>query len=142
MDATPRRNYHKGNYGKALSMFSDVCWERELGGKDVDQMWETFCKFFSIVVKQCVLLYDIGKLRKSKKWMNKHLLEMIRKKEEAWKKYRKNMKLKRLLKRYQYTRNKVTSAVRKAKFEYEHKLAKEVKNNPKAFYAMHVVKQL
>ena len=126
-DKSSRLNYHKGNYAKAVSMFAAIKWESELVGKDVEDMWSTFSCLYQMVVRQCVPLYVVCKGKRKKKWMNKCLHQMIQRKEEAWKRHRRNMKSKTLLKKYQDIRNKVTSAVRRAKHEYEHKLAKEVK---------------
>ena len=67
--------------------------------------------------------------------MNMQLLKMIQKKEEAWRRYRSNTRSNKLRKNYQRIRNDVTTEVRRAKFEYEHRLAKEVKSNPKAFFS-------
>ena len=67
--------------------------------------------------------------------MNMQLLKMIQKKEEAWRRYRSNTRSNKQRKNYQRIRNDVTTEVRRAKFEYEHRLAKEVKSNPKAFFS-------
>ena len=61
-------------------------------------------------------------------------MEDIRKKEESWGKYRKKKTTKHL-KWYKKMRNKATRSVREAKYKFELELAREVKTNPKAFYA-------
>ena len=132
---TPRLNYHKGNYSMATHMFRNINWNEVLTGNDVESMWMTFLSYYTSIVEQCVPTYRTDRSRKLKKWMNMSVLRLVRQKEEAWKKYRKNTNSKRLYRKYQHVRNNVTTAVRNAKFEFEHRLAREVKRNPKAFFS-------
>ena len=128
-------NYHKGKYAKASTLFESIPWEAELMGKGVETMWATFLHIYNSVVNQCVPVYNVNKGKRKRKWMNMQLLKMIQKKEEAWRRYRSNTRSNKLRKNYQRIRNDVTTEVRRAKFEYEHRLAKEVKSNPKAFFS-------
>ena len=61
---------------------------------------------------------------------NKH----VQKKEEAWARFRKNRKSRRLREVYTQIRNIVTRIVRKAKFDFEYKLTQEIRATPKTFY--------
>ena len=129
-----KRNYLKADYAKARQLFSGIDWERELYGKDVDEAWDTFLNHYHEVVRVTVPFYPEGRGKAGKKWMNNHILGLIRKKEEMWKIYRKR-KSQRSFSRYKRARNKVTSEIRKAKYNFEHRLAKEVRDNPKSFFA-------
>ena len=132
----PRKNYFKGNYEKASRMFEAVNWEDELKEKTVEEAWDLFKKYYNSTVDKCVPLCpsSSGGCKRKKKWMTRSVMEDIRKKEESWKKYRKR-KTPKHLQRYKKLRNKATRSVREAKYKFELELAREVKTNPKAFYA-------
>lgn len=134
-EADRKLNYHKGRYDQAIEKFKCVKWKEELETKDIESMWNTFLEKYNNIVDECVPMYAANKVKGRKKWMNRHLLRMTKKKDEAWKKHRKHKKSKRLRKAYQKLRNQVTTTIRRAKSDYEHSLAKEVKQNPKVFFA-------
>ena len=99
---------------------------------------ECFPSHYDEVVEKTVPLYHES-LRVKKKWMTKAVLKLVMKKEETWRAYRK-CKSKRNLKRYRSTRNATTTAIRKAKYDFEHRLAREVRDNPRSFLLMHEAK--
>ena len=58
----------------------------------------------------------------------------IRKRNRAWRKYSENRTYFQFL-QYKKARNKVVSVIRKARINFEKKLAAQVKNDPKSFFA-------
>ena len=68
------------------------------------------------------------------KWMTSFVMKQICKKEKAWKHYRKK-KTRISYNHYSSVRNDTTRIVREAKYNFEHQLARDIKSDPKAFYA-------
>ena len=133
---TPRRNFQKGNYAKASKIFDDVNWENILSQKRVNDAWDIFLTHYQNAISQTVPFYpDTRRKQGKKKWITREVLKHVRKKEEAWVRLRKNRKSKRLKEIYTQIRNTATRVVRKAKFDFEHKLAREIKSDPKGFYS-------
>ena len=87
-----RFNYHKGKYVEANNLIEAIDWKRELSGNDLEGMWSTFLRLYNSIVNQCVPLYALNKGKRKKKWMNLQLLKIIKKKENAWRRYRNNVK--------------------------------------------------
>ena len=130
-----KRNFHKTNFTLARQMIREIDWNQELNGKSVDDAWDTFLYHYNEVVAKTVPLYQVNGRKYKKKWMTKGILMLIQKKDELWKLYRKNKKSKKRLMRYKKIRNQVTAAIKKAKCSFEYQLAKEVRDNPRAFFA-------
>ena len=63
------------------------------------------------------------------------MLDQVRLKEEAWIRHRRNGKSNRLKQIYIKARNDTTKVVRKAKYDFEHRLAEEIRFDQRAFYA-------
>ena len=134
-DQQQRRNFHKGDYAEATTMFETINWEEQLSTKGVDEAWALFLDQYQDVVNKTVPLYQQSGSRRKKKWVTGDVLHHTQKKEEAWKRLRKNKGSRGLRRIYNLARNSATNAVRKAKSEFEHKLACDIKTNPRAFYA-------
>ena len=136
MDGQDKRNFHKGDYELASTMFDEVNWEGVLTPLDVDEAWNVFLNKYQSTISQTVPLYSHARRgRYKKKWVTREVLQQVKLKEDAWSKLRKNRNSKRLRQLYVQARNTATKTVRKAKYDFEHKLANEIKSNPKAFYA-------
>ena len=130
-----KRNYHKGSYTEASALFDAIDWEGELANQGVEEAWSTFLGHYRRVVEKTVPLYPIRTQKQHKKWVNKQVLNIVWQKKEAWIRHRKHRKSKRLKEVYLHIQNKCMQIVRKAKQDYEHKLAQEIRYDPRAFYA-------
>ena len=131
-----RRNFQKGDYAKASKMFGDVSWENILSQKSVNDAWDIFFTHYQQVIGQTVPYYpDMRGNQGKKKWITREVLKHVQKKEEAWVKFRRNRKSRRLREVYTQIGNTATRIVRKAKFDFQHKLAQEIRATPKAFYS-------
>ena len=130
-----KRNFFKGNYVEAARMFDAVNWEKEFQDKNVQRAWDVFLDHYNTVIDKCIPLNKSKKGRNgNKKWMTRDVMAAIHRKEEAWLRYRKKRNKVRMSE-YKKLRNKATQSIRKAKYQFEVDLAKDVKSNPKAFYA-------
>ena len=67
-------------------------------------------------------------------WMRKRVRKLIKERNKAWKKYRERSSYVNQI-RYKRKRNEVTSEIREAKESFEYKLAENIKEDPKTFYA-------
>ena len=78
----------------------------------------------------------IRKPRKGKyaPWMKNGIRKGIKKREKLWKQYMQNPTYDRKI-AYTKKRNEVCAAMRKAKLDFECKLAENIKEDPKSFYA-------
>ena len=65
-------------------------------------------------------------------WLDNTTLKLIRKKRKAWAKHKVTKQQSDFL-AFVKIRNSTTSAIRDAKSVYEHNLALDIKNNPKAY---------
>ena len=130
-----KRNFQKANYTEARKLFGMIDWEQEMKDKDVEQSWNIFLQHYHDVVHKTVPPYQVHRGRVKKKWMTNKVLMLIQRKEAMWNSYRKNKCSKRKLMRYRKARNQVTTAIRQAKYVFERKLADEVRDNPRVFYA-------
>ena len=74
--------------------------------------------------------YLSGKRREP--WINRDIINLVKKKHKAWGKYRKN-NTNENWSLYTQTRNHATHEIEKSKQSYEQKLAADIKTNPKFF---------
>ena len=131
----PKRNYHKGRYAEATELFNAIPWDEEMHAQSVDAAWDIFLTHYNTIIDATVPFYPSKTRNRHKKWVNKQVLDQVRRKEEAWIRHRRNRKSKRLKKMYIEARNVATKTVRQAKYDFEHRLASEIKSDPRAFYS-------
>lgn len=131
---TPRLNYHKADTMKMREMFDQVNWEEAFVDKSVDEKWNVFVDNYNRIVKMCVPTYKNKPGCIRAKWMNCRLEMLIRRKQEAWRKYR-GRKNAPHRERYNSARNLVTKEVRAAKCTYEKKVAMDAVRNTRHFWA-------
>ena len=85
-------------------------------------------------VRACVPFYKNKQELSKPKWTNRRLQTLIRKKQEAWQKYR-TRKSETHRERYIKARNLVTRVIISAKYSYERQVALDSVNNQKHFWA-------
>ena len=131
--------YHKTDYPAIKKQLSEVNWAEKLQGLNTNERWEVFCEKFNKTVDENTpkvqkrrkhpipLDQEIRQKIDEKDRMSRKLVELKRQKkwgehEELWKKYCR-------------IRNKVRNLSRVARKEYEQKIARESKDNPKKVFA-------
>ena len=126
------RNYNKANYDAMRLDIKNVNWKNEI--QTVDGGWN-FLKntILDTINKHVPAINTSNNKRRSPFWMNKLALSKVRRKHGAWKRYLETKSGEDYLK-YTRARNQARNATRKAQKEYESKIAKSTKTNPKAFY--------
>ena len=108
-------------------------WEEKLDGSDVEKLWQNVKEELIKCRSEYVPKRKLKK-RKFPLWMTRHIVRLIKAKGKLWKRYkdRPSYENKRS---YNEVRNKVSSEIRRAKRNFEVKLARNIKEDPKTFYA-------
>ncbi len=126
-------NYHKADYEKICDTLEKIDWETSLQGKDVEQEWE---EVKSELLKCMNNLVPKINCRNKKRpiWMKRKVSKMIKARNRAWTRFRDRPSYENQIK-YKEKRNIVTNEIRKAKSDFEIKLAENIREDPKTFYA-------
>lgn len=127
------RQYHKCNYEDMRKWLGNIDWDEELRDLDVNAKWDRFCAKINEAVEQFV---PVGTKRNMKypKWSNKSTRAARRYKIKMWRQYKESKNYVDYL-RYKKAQNLATKEYKKAESRFEIRLSKEIKNNPKGFYA-------
>ena len=132
-ETTMRFDLPKGNYSAMREDLSSVDWTA-LTSHDTDKCWET--------IKQVILTSMNKHIPKVKakmeqkvnsKWMTNNVLKSVKKKYNLYKKFLQSQKSYDF-QRYITVRNECKKFIKKAKREYEQKLARNAKINPKSVW--------
>ena len=129
----PTFAFHRGDYVKMNQWFSNISWIEELGNVDVNTMWNKFEEIVNVAIQKFVPRQVI-KNRRYPRWMTRDVIRVRNFKERMWRRYRESKSLNDKVE-YQVARNKTIEVYRKAKRNFERKLAHEIKSNPKVFYS-------
>ena len=134
----PRLNYSKGDYKTFRKLCQDVDWNKTLGydetkNNDIDSMLEKFYSKIHEIESATIPTYTDKKKKNDPPWLKKSTLKVMKKKYHSWKRYQDTQSY-HSYQKYIKDRDKASKSLRAAKKAYEEKLAKECKQNPKAFY--------
>ena len=133
--------YDKGDYKKMDEHFSKIDWVSELAKfpTDVNAQWKYFTGKYIEAEEKFIprkKVFINGKLsHKLSTRYDRKTLRAMKKKNHLWSKVRKNLATEEENLQYKRLRNKVKSLTRKSKKAFEKKIAKNLKNNPKAFWS-------
>jgi hypothetical protein len=125
-------DYNKANFPEMREKLGSINWRADLQVLDAVNSWNKFKMTVSSTVDSCV---PRKKRRNSSKplWMQRNVMRIIRKKRRLWNRYTTTHDYQSYL-AFKRVQNEATSMIRKAKREFEKKLAASAKKNPKAFY--------
>ena len=129
----PFRNYKKTDEMKLKEELRKHNWEDLLRFKNVNETWDTIKDNINNAIEVSTPMCTPNGKR-SKKFLDRSTLETVRKKHRL---YRKWQRTKNPEDHAQYSKanNKSRKECRKAQMRYEEKVAKDCKNNPRAFYS-------
>ena len=127
-----RLNYRKANFNEMRGLFKEQNW-RDIIDADVNSSWDNFKNIYSKVVQQCTPTYH-PKKKSNPAWMNRELLQLVRQKRKLWKKYS-NARSPENWDELKKASQSLKKRIRKTKLSFEKMIAKNSKDNPKAFYA-------
>ena len=123
--------YSRGDYSKMRKEIESVNWHA-MKDLNVEFAWSFFHESIQNAITTNVP--KVNKFIKKSIWMNSSTLSIIKQKRDAYRQYLLTKNEKDYL-HYVKKRNQTKSACRKTVREFEKSLAKNVKNNPKAFYS-------
>ena len=126
------KDWRRADFDSINDMIKNVPWEDEFNNCDIDVSWKKFVNVINTAVDHNVPLRTIHSSRRPP-WMTQNVLQSIRSKRRAWKKYS-SSKLQQDFHDYKRTEKTSKKMIKKAKKNFENKLAKECKLNPRAFY--------
>ena len=127
----PRRMYYKGKYDIIIKGLEQIDWKKEFENKTVQECWSFFKSKLEELVAENV---PMTKPRDyNEPWMNWQLMRLWKRKYFAWKRFTESKSYQRY-REYKKETNEMKKQTRKAKREYEKKLAKEVRQNKRAFF--------
>ena len=136
---SPVRLYHKANFDAMRTWFRSKDWLNEFGDMNIDEVWNKFCEIVNLAVKKFVPL-GYNKSKKFPKWMNKSAKVARHYKSRMWIRYRESQandksQVYNNYCEYKRAQNKAVKEYKKSKRQFEKRLARDMKNNPKSFYA-------
>ena len=108
-------------------------WRSYFGECNTEDSWQLFKGKISETVDECVP----KKLRRNNfkpLWMQRNVMRVLRKKKRLWKSYTSSQDYQSYL-AYKQVQKTANALVKKAKKDFEKKLAADIKKNPKAFYS-------
>ena len=133
--------YEKGDYDKFNQFISAIDWETEFKKfpSDVDRKWKYFKSRYLEAEQEFIprkKVFINGKIsKKLSTRFDQKTLKAMKKKNHIWSRIRKNLASEEEKLQFRRLRNQVKSLTRKAKKIFEKKIAKNVKENPKSFWA-------
>ena len=131
----PRKNFLKADVDRLKEFFTDEEFASKFLNKPFREKWKIFKEIYDKAVELFVPVYIPGPKSNSKpKWLTSPVIAKIRSKEKAWRRYRAR-KTPRRRQEYIRARNIATAAVRRAKYEYEKKVALDAKTDCKRFWS-------
>ena len=125
---TTLRSLKKYSDEAFISQLSLIDWSSITNCSDVNEAWSKFQDIFISKLNALAPLKEVRIKQRTEVWMNKDILSLIRERNSAYKKMKKNMKDEKLSKLYRKLRNLVQREVKKAKLEH---LQNQIEENKK-----------
>uniref|UniRef100_A0A8D2L497 Reverse transcriptase domain-containing protein n=1 Tax=Varanus komodoensis TaxID=61221 RepID=A0A8D2L497_VARKO len=125
-------DFKRANFGQLKARLGKVPWDRLLEGKRVEEGWIALKR--EVLEAQALtipLVSKVGRQRRVPPWMRKEVVRGIRRKRNLRRKWVLGQIDKRV---YQEEEARCRRILRKAKADYELRLAKNIKSNKKGFF--------
>ena len=120
-------------YTEIRNDINNIDWENELRGKNTEESWEILENVVKESIERNIPMQKVGKTFK-KKWMTKETMNVVKEKHKAYKKYRK-LRTNESKDDYNRAKQKAIYATKKARTDFETRIANNIKENPKEFYS-------
>ena len=125
-------NYRKADFDGIRRVFQTTDWSSVFTTNDVNECWDNFKYIYNKAVQNFVPSHRLKK--KCPPWINQELKKMIRQKRALWKKFKQNPSNENH-EEFKSIQKRLKKRIQRAKLNFEKQLAKNSKENPKAFYA-------
>ena len=134
-DKIIKPNFEKADFQALNEFLNEINWNTELQDKNVDEMWE----FLKNKIKTAQEMFVPNKVINNNKIKSNHItmdndLHSLLKNKRYFFKLYKKYKTKTTFYNYNNARNKVSFKIKQLKKNKENKIAKNIKQNSKAFY--------
>ena len=126
-------NYFKADYNKIRDYAKLRDWEHLITNTNVEENWNSLKK--ELLDIRNVFVPKTKRSKNKSKWVTKEVVKCRRAKKKAWNKYVKSGKNLQLYQQYVNKRRQCSLVNKKAKEEFETKLANNIKHDCKSFYA-------
>ncbi|MEW8548552.1 MAG: reverse transcriptase domain-containing protein [Candidatus Thiodiazotropha sp.] len=134
-DHFKKYNFFKGNYGGCSSKLSSVNWKQVFNGLNLAASWETLTETISNLVETYIPVSKVSsETGKKTPYITQSCHDAIRAKHTKWEKYI-HCKTSPNYEMYKQSRNRVTTEMRRSKYEYERNLATKIKTDTKLFWS-------
>jgi len=128
-------NINRGNYDRMRGVLRDVDWNEELGRVETTEgKWRIFNEIMEAAILRCIPKMKVKRRLLKNIPVNQKVLTKIRRKKRLWKQYLEHGN-QQIYQEYCRIRNQVRQLTRKNMRDLEKNIAKEVKKNPKKFWA-------
>jgi hypothetical protein len=140
-------NFHRADYGRIFEELASADWKNYLAGENVENIWQEIKEELGNCVEKYVprkvfrerkyarcMKRKVFRERKYARWMKRKIVKLIKSRDKQWKKFKDRPSHENQM-RYKKKRNEVCNEIRKAKSEFELKMAENIKEDPKSFYA-------
>ena len=107
-------------------------WDSLLSG-DTEGAWAAFKQFYNEAVESCLPYKTIGE-KKKPMWMTRRAQKLVAKKKKLWRRYRQSGR-RELFERFQEINQESKEVIRRDKEDFENKMARKIKEDPKTFFA-------
>jgi len=125
-------DFRRGRYKPLREHLKEIDWDSKFQGKGASEMWESFHNEMMRGVTKYIPKVERNNYSRSM-WMTKQIRNALNAKNRSWRRYQ-LMKTTAAHGEYLSAIKHATGSVRKAKRKLEIRIAKNIKNDPKAFY--------
>ena len=129
---TASSDWNKADFDSMNQFLMDTDWLSLLDNRVVETNWNAF-KHRMLEAEEMFVPMKKRRASHQPPWMTRDLLRQVRKKRRLWKNYR-NYSNPDNYEKYKKIENEVKNGIKKAKRNYEKKIAANSKKNPKMFY--------
>ena len=124
--------YHKGDYQGIRNQLGRVSWSSLFEGKGINECWSIFKAKILELQDEFIPTTLLG-TRHKPHWMDRTLVLALKEKKNAWRKYV-FCRSSENFEQYKFVRNRTKSIILDAQRNFERKIAREAKVNPKSFW--------
>ena len=129
-----RKCYYRGDYKRMKMLLNRINWRQELRGLSLNDAYNRFREIVLRIEDECIPTIEEGGQRSPKPpWLNRNARKAARRKAFAYRRFQGSRSY-FLYREFIKERDKSNKILKKARREFEKKLFKEVKKNPKALY--------
>ena len=133
-DVIKRKCYYRGDYKRMKVLLGRINWREELRGLSLNEAYNRFRDIILKIEDECVpTMEEVNGSTPKPPWLNRNTRMAARRKSFAYKRFRGSRSY-YLHREYIKERDKSNRILKKVRREFEKKLYKEVKRNPKALY--------